>query len=211
MMSLPYAMAYAVGITPWENSGRALDAHLEELLPLEERAHGGPGRALDIGCGTGLHTETLARHGWTVTGVDIVDRALAKARRRLASSGLPATILKADAATLLPEVVGDRFDLFLDVGCFHSLGPHRRAAMARSVTRLATPDSSLLMLAFAKPVGLSFLSVGATRHQIEAAYSSWTMVEVVKPRGPLPGLPLIARGSDPTFYRLRPRVTSEAD
>lgn len=209
-MSLPYRIAYAVGVTPWENSGPAIDARLESLLPREESERGGPGKALDLGCGTGLHTATLARHGWTVTGVDIIDRALARARRRLEASGLAAAIVRADAARLRPEMVGDGFDLILDVGCFHSVGPGRRQAMARSVTRLAKPGSTMLMLAFAHPVGMSILSVGATRAQIETAYAAWTMVDVLSPESRLPGLPFIARGAEPTFYRLQLRDSPTA-
>lgn len=39
-----------------------------------------PGRALDIGCGEGADSLWLAGEGWNVTGVDITDVALARAR-----------------------------------------------------------------------------------------------------------------------------------
>ncbi|MFD0629748.1 class I SAM-dependent methyltransferase [Streptomyces sanglieri] len=41
-----------------------------------------PGRALELGCGTGTNAVYLARHSWRVTAVDLVDRAVRQARRR---------------------------------------------------------------------------------------------------------------------------------
>ena len=39
------------------------------------------GKALDIGCGTGIHTQTLANKGAAATGVDIAEGMLAQARK----------------------------------------------------------------------------------------------------------------------------------
>jgi len=41
-----------------------------------------PGRALDLGCGTGTNSLYLARHGWNVVGVDLAVRAIRQARRK---------------------------------------------------------------------------------------------------------------------------------
>ena len=40
-------------------------------------------RILELGCGTGLNTEYLAQNGGHVTGVDLSERMLAKARQRI--------------------------------------------------------------------------------------------------------------------------------
>jgi 2-polyprenyl-3-methyl-5-hydroxy-6-metoxy-1,4-benzoquinol methylase len=52
---------------------------------------------LDIGCGTGRHSIELARRGYTVTGIDLSDSMLAKAREKASAAGVNATFLKRDA------------------------------------------------------------------------------------------------------------------
>jgi SAM-dependent methyltransferase len=42
----------------------------------------GPGRLLDVGCGTGFHTMRFAEAGWSVVGVDASDDQLRLARER---------------------------------------------------------------------------------------------------------------------------------
>jgi methylase of polypeptide subunit release factors len=41
-----------------------------------------PGKALDIGCGTGTNVIALAKSGWQVTGVDFAPRAIRIAKKR---------------------------------------------------------------------------------------------------------------------------------
>ena len=42
----------------------------------------GPGRLLDVGCGTGFHTVRFAEAGWSVVGIDPSDDQLRLARGR---------------------------------------------------------------------------------------------------------------------------------
>jgi SAM-dependent methyltransferase len=78
-----------------------------------------PGTAIDLGCGTGTNLLYLAEHGWKVTGVDFVGRAIAAAKRKLGSR--PAMLLTADVANLAALNLPGPYDLALDMGCFHSL------------------------------------------------------------------------------------------
>lgn len=204
-MSRFYRMAYAVGFTPWETAARADADRLVDMFAREEAERGGPGKALDLGCGSGMHVVTLAQRGWSVTGVDVVNKALARARKRVSASGVTATLVRADVTALPPDLVGTGFDFFLDLGCFHGLTGPERTAMAGAVTARANHDATLLMLAFGKPVGPRFMPQGATRAEIAAAYSAWDIVDIATPPADLAGLPKIARRAEPTFYRLRRR------
>jgi SAM-dependent methyltransferase len=210
-MSRFYKVAYAVGFKPWEQSAKADAGRMEEFFRREEAERGGPGKALDIGCGSGVHTLALARNGWDVTGVDIIDKALSEARHRLSDARVNAMIVKADAATLPVDVVGDGFDFVLDVGCFHGLKHDQQDAMAHAVTARTKPDATLLMLAFGKPIGPPFMPTGATRDRIESAFAGWTVVDAVKPPTDVPGLPRMAKKADPTFYRLRGRAEKRGE
>lgn len=84
-----------------------------------------PGSALDLGCGTGTNAITLAQNGWQTTGVDFVKKAVDKARSKAERRDLQITFIQGDV-TKIGELTG-KFDLVLDIGCFHSLsGPEKR-------------------------------------------------------------------------------------
>ena len=55
-------------------------------------AHGGPLRVLDVGCGGGLLSESLARLGWRVTGIDPADANVAAAQAHATGDPLTAGI-----------------------------------------------------------------------------------------------------------------------
>ncbi|MBN2472718.1 MAG: methyltransferase domain-containing protein [Anaerolineae bacterium] len=140
-----FAEAYASSEPPpWESG----------IVPPEVRAlvEGAPalppGRALDVGCGTGLSSVYLAQHGWRVIGVDWVAQAVAQARQRAAEAGLgpeQARFVRADV-TAADFLAGEApVGLWLDVGCLHGLPPAGRASYAAHVRRLLQPDGLLRM------------------------------------------------------------------
>ncbi len=57
-------------------------------------------RILDIGCGTGRHALELARRGYAVTGVDLSEAQLARAREKAAAAGVAVDFRPADARAL---------------------------------------------------------------------------------------------------------------
>ncbi len=142
-MSLVYELLYLAGLRPWERGG--IPPPLRELV--EGPTALAPGRALDIGCGTGGPTVYLASCGWEVTGVDVVARALRQARRRAAAAGVSPRLLHADVSRLADDPSLGGYGLILDSGCYHGLDEGRRAAYADAVWRLAAPRGALLMFA----------------------------------------------------------------
>lgn len=82
------------------------------------------GRAVDLGCGTGTNSITLAQHGWEVVGVDFARQAIRAAERKARSAQVTVRFLAGDVTRL--DGVSGRFDLALDLGCFHGL-PDRQA------------------------------------------------------------------------------------
>jgi SAM-dependent methyltransferase len=112
-----------------------------------------PGRALDLGCGTGTNVITLARNGWQATGVDFAPRAIRTARRKARDAALGVD-LRVDDVTKL-EDISSQFDLILDMGCFHSLSNQGKSDYVQNLDQLLAPGGTYLMYGFFKEDGES--------------------------------------------------------
>jgi ubiquinone/menaquinone biosynthesis C-methylase UbiE len=100
-----------------------------------------PGRAIDLGCGTGTNVVTLAQHGWQVTGVDFAPRAIRIAKRKARHAGIRVNLQVGDV-THLKGIQGP-FELALDLGCFH--GVPARSAYLQQLSRVLAPGAHWLM------------------------------------------------------------------
>jgi SAM-dependent methyltransferase len=200
-----YRLAYALGFHPWEDLAdhEPFANTLLELVAREENGGGPPyGSALDIGTGSGVWGVRLAERGWRVTGVDIVEKALRRARERIDESGVELRLVHGDVTALDDSNVGSGFRLVLDTGTFHGLDEPQRAAMARGLNSVCTADTTVLLDCFA-PRRRGPLPRGVSRAEVERAFSpGWEITDtVVADSEPDP----IARlfKFDERFYRLR--------
>lgn len=97
-----FRVLYQLGFTPWD--GHPISESLQGLVEGDHALT--PGRALDVGCGTGDSSIYLAQHGWQVTGLDFVPKALAKARAKADSANASVDFKLGDATKLSGEGVG---------------------------------------------------------------------------------------------------------
>ncbi|RKS08211.1 methyltransferase family protein [Nocardiopsis sp. Huas11] len=192
-----YALMYRLGFTPWERYGAGGGAEVGALLDREtEDRTGGPGRALDIGCGRGQFTPELARRGWEAVGVDLVPAAVEAARRK---GPAEVTYVVGDV-TDLPSAGLGTFDLFLDIGCFQGLEEDQRAAEGRGVTALAAPGATLLILAFGDSRYRRMVE-GVSQAEVEAAFPDWELLTVDDADTSGLGWPM--NRTSPKWYRFR--------
>ena len=91
--SLFYRLAYRFGRPRLDSTEPRPD--LIELV-----RHRPPGRALDLGCGTGASARYLAGQGWDAVGVDFSPEAIAVARSRAAAAGSSARFAVGDVTRL---------------------------------------------------------------------------------------------------------------
>jgi SAM-dependent methyltransferase len=115
-----------------------------------------PGRAIDLGCGTGTNAMYLAKLGWEVVGVDFSTRAIGVAQRKSRSSGLAVEFQQADVTRL--EGIPGPFNLALDIGCFHSLPADRREPYAQRLGEVVAPGGTFLLYAWLPAEGASGIS-----------------------------------------------------
>lgn len=131
-----------------------------------------PGRALDIGCGTGTNVITLAQHGWHVIGVDFASKAIRSARKKNRHAEINVQF-HVDDARYLRKVQPD-FDFVLDIGCFHSLDDDGKARYAQRVDDLLKPGGDFLIYLFFKENAAAFS--GAVEADLAHFASQWELI-----------------------------------
>ncbi len=123
-----------------------------------------PGKALDLGCGTGTNCLALSAARWRATGVDFAANAIRKARRKAEQAGLEADFHLADVTRL--GFLRGPFDLILDIGCFHSIPAAGQVDYRAHVQRLLASKGTYMLYVFYREPGSS--GPGVVPEEIEA-------------------------------------------
>lgn len=199
-----YRLAYAIGFHPWEDLAQhpPFADKLLELVAREEEGREPPyGPALDLGTGSAVWGVRLAQRGWRVTGVDIVPKALERARERVEEAGVEMRLVEGDVTALRRAGVDSGFRLVLDTGTFHGLADAQQAAMGREVTAICAEDATVLLDCFA-PRRRGPLPRGASRADVERAFPGWKVADVETADTEPDALARLLK-FDERFYRLR--------
>lgn len=121
-----------------EEARRQVDFLMDKLNVLP------PCEVLDLGCGDGRHSLELNRRGFRVTGLDLSEELLERARRRTADEGLDITFIQGDMRD--PPAVR-AYDLvvnfFTSFGYFREDGENARVLEA--ISRALRPGGRFLM------------------------------------------------------------------
>jgi SAM-dependent methyltransferase len=196
---IPYRLMYRLGFAPWERRDVA-----DSWRAILDGPHPpAPGRALDLGCGSGSDAVYLAKRGWRVTAVDFVDGALARAQVRAADEGVEVHWVRGDVARLAQLGLEPGYTLLYDFGCIQGLPDSARAGAVLGLTELAAPGATLLVLAF-KAKRRILLPRGMDKEHVIALFGErWELEHsqsLVTEDMPPP-----VRRAAPTIYRLTPR------
>jgi cyclopropane fatty-acyl-phospholipid synthase-like methyltransferase len=166
-----------LGRPPWDSGVTP-----PEVVRVVEGERLPPGRALDLGCGTGTNLLYFARHGFEAVGVDISRVAVLRARWKLRRAGAQRTLVVPGDVSRLPAAVRARapYDLALDIGCFHSLDADARARYAAGLHAVLRRGALFLLYAFRPTSGsAAFGPRGVSAADLERAFRDGFRLEAV--------------------------------
>ena len=119
---------------PWYNAN--LDVNLENYIKAND-IHGG--KFLDLGTGPGTQAIQLDKLGFDVTGTDISENAIVKARK------LSDKVRFLTDDFLNSKLADKEFDFIFDRGCFHVFDVAQRKTAVKQYSRILSDDGVLLV------------------------------------------------------------------
>lgn len=110
--SIQWNERYQNNDVPWDS--RSVSPELKRVL-IEQ--HIEPGRAVELGCGTGTNSVYLAEKGFEVTAVDFSERAIETAAIKADQAGVDIRFVLSDVCDL--HLAVQPYDFLFDRGCYH--------------------------------------------------------------------------------------------
>jgi cyclopropane fatty-acyl-phospholipid synthase-like methyltransferase len=134
---------------------------------------------LDAGCGTGEHALFFAARGHRVIGIDFVEEAIRRARRKAAERGLEVEFLVKDATALAGW--GQRFASVIDCGLFHVLSDDDRRRYVGGLGQVVEPGGRLFLLCMSDQEPGNEGPRRVSRQELYDAFAGGWAVESVQP------------------------------
>jgi SAM-dependent methyltransferase len=128
---------------PWYNEN--LDSDLEEEL---ERGKISKGRILDLGTGPATQAIQLAKRGLEVTGSDVSESAIRRARELYVHNNNDIEFNFIVDNILNSKLKDKVFDYVFDRGCFHVLPIEKRPVYIKEIKRILDDDGTLFLKCF---------------------------------------------------------------
>jgi ubiquinone/menaquinone biosynthesis C-methylase UbiE len=128
---------------PWYNEN--LDSDLQEEL---ERRKISKGRILDLGTGPATQAVQLAKRGLQVTGSDVSEAAINRARKVYVHNNKDKEICFIVDDILNSKIKDKSFDYVFDRGCFHILPIQKRPVYIKEINRILDNRGILFLKCF---------------------------------------------------------------
>jgi cyclopropane fatty-acyl-phospholipid synthase-like methyltransferase len=137
---------------------------------------------LDSGCGSGEHALLAASMGLEVTGVDVAQTAIERARAKARQRGLSAEFIVGDVLALDQiERLEPPFRTVIDTGCFHTFVNADRPLYATSLASVTETGAVLHLLCFSEHTPGTDGPRRVTQGEIMATFSQDWRVETIEP------------------------------
>lgn len=133
-----YRRLRAAGHQGWAGSRHERNfARVTEVLDWLERKGfiRSPARVLELGCGNGISSLSMARKGYDVHGIDISETAIAWAEEQFAESALSGSFRRGNVCEM-PFFPERFFDVVIDGSCLHCLIGNDRTRCLGEVRRI---------------------------------------------------------------------------
>jgi ubiquinone/menaquinone biosynthesis C-methylase UbiE len=160
------AQRYASGQTPWDSGVPS-----SELVRVIEEG-GLPGKTvLEMGCGTGTNAIELARRGYRVTAVDLVEEPIRRAREKAGRARVEVDFRCGDLTRM---DLGGPYDSLFDLGLYHGIRNRDLSGFTSTLTRVSRPGTRWLSLAGnareVQPVGPPVVREDEFRRELEPLF-----------------------------------------
>ena len=187
VMEMIYGKAETPEDLPWHNP----DPY--DFLVDAADANENKGRALDLGCGTGVISVELAKRGLEVTAVDFISKAIKMATNRAKDEDVEIDFVEFD---LLKWTSDEPFDLIHDSGTLHSIPNANMTFYKNQLLSWSKKGTDLVLAHWGKKGPFDWRPIGPHRRTreklraflgpefVEKDYSSELMENIPLPFGP---------------------------